>query len=115
MAFLPNCSLNLFGMAFLQKCSLNIAACSVYSKWRTESWLTRLCFWVLGAAVGKFRVPALWSLFVLMSGLALGRISSLMLDGWPHPLLVVYTVLELVVASVALWFLGTGSKRPDTE
>jgi hypothetical protein len=78
-------------------------------------YLASLCLWFLGALVSKFRVPALWSLFVFMSGLALGRISSLMLDGWPHPLLVVYTVLELVVASVALWFLGTGTKRPDTE
>ena len=78
-------------------------------------YLASLCFWILGAAVGRFRVPALWSLFVFMSGLALGRISSLMLDGWPHPLLVVYTVLELVVASAALWFLGTGTKGPETE
>jgi hypothetical protein len=78
-------------------------------------YLASLCFWILGAAVGRFRVPALWSLFVFMSGLALGRISSLMLDGWPHPLLVVYTAIELVVASVALWVLGMGTKRPHTE
>ena len=78
-------------------------------------YLASLCFWIFGALIGRFRVPALWSLFVFMSGLALGRISSLMLDGWPHPLLVVYTVLELVVASVALWFLSTGTKGPETE
>jgi hypothetical protein len=78
-------------------------------------YLASLCFWVVGALVGTLRVPALWSLFVFMSGLALGRISSLMLDGWPHPLLVIYTVLELVSAGVALWFLGTAIKAPDPE
>lgn len=78
-------------------------------------YLASLGFWTIGALVGRFRVSALWSLFVFMSGLALGRISSLMLDGWPHPLLVVYTAIELVVASVALWVLGTGTNRPHND
>lgn len=68
-------------------------------------YLASLCFWMVGALIYRLRVPALWSLFVFMSGLALGRILSLLLDGWPHPLLVVYTVLELGVAVTALWIL----------
>lgn len=75
-------------------------------------YLASLCFWIVGAMVGRIRVPALWSLFVFMSGLALGRISSLMLDGWPHPLLVVYLVLELGVAGAALWLLGVKTTVP---
>ena len=78
-------------------------------------YLASLGFWIFGALVGRFRVPALLSLFVFMSGLALGRISSLMLDGWPHPLLVVYTVLELGLAGAALWFLGAAAKVQDQE
>jgi len=75
-------------------------------------YLASLCFWFFGALVGRFRVPALWSLFVFMSGLALGRLLSLMLDGWPHPLLAVYAILELVAAGLALWFLGATTKAP---
>jgi hypothetical protein len=76
-------------------------------------YLASICFWVVGAFVGAFRVPALWSLFTFMSGLAVGRILSVMLDGWPHPLLTVYAILELVIAGLALWFLGAATKVPD--
>jgi hypothetical protein len=78
-------------------------------------YLASLCFWIFGSLAGGFRAPVLWSLFVFMGGLALGRISSLMLDGWPHPLLVVYTVLELGLAGAALWFLGAAAEVPDQE
>ncbi|WP_366935641.1 DUF4345 family protein [Aestuariivirga sp.] len=35
-----------------------------------------------------------------------GRILSILVDGWPHPLLVAYTVIELIFA-VAGWRLLT--------
>jgi hypothetical protein len=38
-----------------------------------------------------------------MLGLAAGRILSLVLDGTPHWLLVVYTGLELIFGSIAVW------------
>lgn len=78
-------------------------------------YLVTLSFWVLGAIVGGLRVPALWSLCVFMGGLALGRVLSLMLDGWPHPLLGVYTILELVAAGLAFRLLGAISKAPDQK
>jgi hypothetical protein len=34
-----------------------------------------------------------------MAGLAAGRLLSLLLDGWPSPMLLVYTVAELVLAA----------------
>lgn len=57
-------------------------------------YLALVVFWVLGAMREDLRIPALWSLIVFMGGLALGRALSLILDGMPHPLLVVYMLLE---------------------
>ncbi|KII76118.1 DUF4345 domain-containing protein [Vibrio renipiscarius] len=51
-------------------------------------------FWVAGALFKKYRLPALYSLVVFMLGLAAGRVMSLLLDGMPHWLLVVYLLLE---------------------
>lgn len=62
-------------------------------------------FRVLGALRSDLRVPALWSLTVFMGGLALGRVLSLLLDGMPHPVLVIYLLLEIGFCAVGLWLL----------
>jgi len=59
-------------------------------------YLALVCFWLLGAANRKYREPALMSLVIFMLGLAIGRVASLIADGFPHPLLVVYMLLEFV-------------------
>ena len=75
-------------------------------------YLAMIAFWIAGAFQTSLRVPALWSLVVFMTGLGLGRLLSLMVDGWPHPLLVVYLVLEIVFAAVGIWLLrAAGSIR----
>jgi hypothetical protein len=74
-------------------------------------YLGLVCFWIAGAFRDDLRVPALWSLFVFMMGLALGRLLSLLIDGWPHPLLVLYMALEFVFAFLA-WRLLV-SRRAD--
>lgn len=58
-------------------------------------YLALICFWIAGAVRPRLRTPALWSLVVFMAGLASGRMISLALDGWPHPLLIVYLLLEV--------------------
>ena len=58
-------------------------------------YLALSCFWIAGALVSRLRLPALWSLFVFMVGLATGRVISLVIDGWPHPLLMFYLFLEI--------------------
>ena len=62
-------------------------------------YLALIVFWLFGAFSPLLRVPALWSLVVFMIGLAIGRILSLLVDGWPHPLLFVYLILELAFAA----------------
>ncbi|UPR46634.1 DUF4345 domain-containing protein [Vibrio cyclitrophicus] len=58
-------------------------------------YLALALFWVSGALIKKYRLPALCSLVVFMLGLAAGRVISLVLDGMPHWLLFVYLILEL--------------------
>jgi len=60
--------------------------------------------WIMGAIHAPMRLPALWSLVAFTGGIGLGRLLSLMLDGWPHFLLVVYMLLEFMVATTG-WLL----------
>lgn len=46
--------------------------------------------------------PALVSCAVFMPGLAARRMSSFILDGMPHWLLVVYAVLEVILGVIAI-------------
>jgi predicted membrane protein len=68
-------------------------------------YLALVGFWVVGAFRPDVRIPALWSLVLFMWGLGLGRLFSLFLDGWPHPLLVVYLVVEFIVGAAGLYLL----------
>ena len=58
-------------------------------------YLALIMFWLIGVFKVQIRQAALYSLIVFMFGLAAGRILSLIIDGMPHWLLVVYLVLEL--------------------
>lgn len=58
-------------------------------------YLALILFWFIGAFKIQLRQAALYSLVVFMFGLAAGRILSLILDGVPNWLLLVYLALEL--------------------
>jgi len=58
-------------------------------------YLALIVFWVSGAIKTDIRQAALYSLVIFMFGLAFGRSLSLILDGSPHVLLLVYLFLEL--------------------
>ena len=58
-------------------------------------YLALIIFWFIGAFNINLRQAALYSLVVFMFGLAAGRIISLIVDGIPNWLLLVYLVLEL--------------------
>lgn len=63
-------------------------------------YLALVVFWLVGARKAEFRIPALYSLVVFMVGLALGRLASLLVDGIPHFLLVMYMLVEFVFGFV---------------
>ena len=64
-------------------------------------YLGMVVFWVLGARRESLRFAALCSVAVFMLGLAAGRVLSLLVDGTPATLLVIYLVLEIVFGLAA--------------
>ncbi|HBG98484.1 MAG TPA: DUF4345 domain-containing protein [Rhodobacteraceae bacterium] len=61
-----------------------------------------IVLWLWGAFSTSMQRPALVACAAFMLGLAGGRILSFVVDGWPHPLLVIYAVLELVLGLIAV-------------
>jgi len=68
-------------------------------------YLAMALFWFMGARAERLQTPAIMSLVVFMLGLAAGRILSLAIDGMPHPLLAIYTLLEIVFGVLGLMLL----------
>ena len=53
-------------------------------------------FWIVGAYNFNLQLPALWSLTIFMTGIALGRIASILIDGLPSPIFIFYLFLEII-------------------
>ena len=53
-------------------------------------------FWILGAYNSNLQLPALWSLTIFMTGLALGRVVSILIDGLPSPIFIFYLFIEII-------------------
>jgi len=68
-------------------------------------YLALIVFWFMGAFRVRYRVAAVYSLSVFMLGLAIGRIISIILDGIPHWLIIVYLLLELLFGAVGVILL----------
>lgn len=64
-----------------------------------------ICFWLAGVLRPNLRIAAIWTVFVFVTGIALGRLLSLSLDGWPGPLLFFYLLAEFVLAATSLWLI----------
>ena len=62
-------------------------------------------FWFAGALKIHIRQAALYSLVVFMLGLAAGRSLSMVIDGVPHWLLVVYLALEFGIGILGILML----------
>ncbi|MEI6829035.1 MAG: DUF4345 domain-containing protein [Synechococcaceae cyanobacterium ELA445] len=63
-------------------------------------YLATIVLWLLGAIRGgPLMRTALISEIVFMSGLAAGRLLSLLLDGWPSPILTAYAIAEWALAA----------------
>jgi hypothetical protein len=74
-------------------------------------YLGLVVFWFLGAWREKLTRPALYSLTVFMFGLAGGRTLSLIIDGRPHWLLIVYLALEILFGAVGSVMLLQTAKK----
>ena len=65
--------------------------------------------WLLAAFSDKYRNTGILTTIVFCSGLVLGRIVSLLADGQPAPVLLLYVAMEMALVPVAYWIY----KLPD--
>ncbi|BBB29726.1 DUF4345 domain-containing protein [Neptunomonas japonica] len=62
-------------------------------------------FWLYCAFSEKYRDAGIVVLCVFCGGLVTGRILSVVIDGIPSPLLVLYVFIELSVVPLCIWLL----------
>jgi uncharacterized protein DUF4345 len=66
-------------------------------------YLALAAFWLYAAFNDKYRDAALVTTILFAGGLAAGRCVSLILDGQPAPVLLIYLAMEFAVVLVAYW------------
>ena len=59
-------------------------------------YIALVIFWIVGAYNSNLQLPALWSLTIFMTGIAAGRIASILIDGLPSPIFIFYLFLEIM-------------------
>ena len=59
-------------------------------------YIALVTFWILGAYNSNLQLPALWSLTIFMTGIALGRVASILIDGLPSPIFIFYLFIEII-------------------
>jgi predicted membrane protein len=64
-------------------------------------YLANAMFWLIAAFRPNLQHSALWVLCLFMTGLAAGRILSIVVDGMPNMVLMFYLVAELAFGSMA--------------
>ncbi|MFF9773858.1 DUF4345 domain-containing protein [Streptomyces sp. NPDC013978] len=69
----------------------------------------------LGASNPRFTRTSLITLFTFMSGLAAGRVISIVADGWPHALLIAVLVIEASYAGAAAYALRVEDPSPQLK
>ena len=62
-------------------------------------------FWVIGAFKKPLLLPAMWSLTIFMTGIGLGRLLSLIVDGVPYLAFLLYMLLEFIFAIFGFLFI----------
>ena len=60
-------------------------------------------FWLSAAFSDRYRNAAVLTTVLFAGGLVAGRLLSLLVDGRPSPILLVYVAMELVLVPVAVW------------
>lgn len=60
-------------------------------------------FWLFSAFSDKYRNVAVLTTIVFSGGLVVGRFISLLFDGLPSPILLLYLVMEFLLVPVAYW------------
>ena len=67
-------------------------------------------FWIVGAFKDSLRLAALWSLTVFMTGVGLGRVLSIIIDGMPDMIFINYLIVEIIGAFLGFKFIKSAVK-----
>ncbi len=67
-------------------------------------------FWIVGAFKDSLRLAALWSLTVFMTGVGLGRVLSIIIDGMPDMIFINYLTVEIIGAFLGFKFIKSAKK-----
>ena len=76
-------------------------------------YLAMVSMWIIGATNERYEHAAIMSEVFFMSGLALGRMLSVLIDGWPHWLLAGYIVVEVFLAVTGIVLLRQVKTNPQ--
>jgi len=71
-------------------------------------YITLGLFWLYCAFSAKFRDVGIIVLALFCGGLVAGRILSVIIDGQPSPILILYIFMELSLVPVCIWLLRRG-------
>jgi hypothetical protein len=63
-------------------------------------YIALVIFWIVGAYNSNLQLPALWSLTIFMTGIASGRVASILIDGLPSPIFIFYLFLEIIFSFI---------------
>lgn len=67
-------------------------------------------FWIYAAFRGRFVLGALYSLMFIMFGLSLSRLLSMIIDGTPSTILIVYFAMEIATGLTVLYIIRSYEK-----
>ena len=67
--------------------------------------LVIIIFWIAGAFIQALHIPALWSLFIFYTGIAVWRFISIAIDGIPESMIIIYLILETLGSMISFWLL----------
>jgi hypothetical protein len=65
-------------------------------------------FWLWSAFSDKYRDAGVLVLCIFCGGLVAGRILSVVVDGVPSPILLLYIAMELGMVPICIWLLRRG-------
>jgi len=72
-----------------------------------------IIFWIAGAFIQTLHIPALWSLFIFYTGIAVWRFISIAIDGIPETIIIIYLILETLGSMISFWLLKQKNKKSD--
>ena len=72
-----------------------------------------IIFWIAGAFIQSLHIPALWSLFIFYTGIAVWRFISIAMDGLPESMIIIYLILETMGSIISFWLLKQQNKKSD--